>query len=114
MFAECRPFLCARTVSLANPVQILNDIVVPDAHHAIPTGAEVAVALPVVRAIRMLAAIEFYDQAPLATHEVDVVAVDGLLADEFEAAELPTAKACPQREFCGRAPRSDRARSARV
>jgi hypothetical protein len=51
---------------LENPVQILNDLVVPDADHAITAGAEVAVALPVVRAIRMLAAIEFYDQAPLA------------------------------------------------
>jgi hypothetical protein len=87
---------------LKDPVQILNDFVVPDADHAITEGAEVAVALPVFRAFRMLAAVEFDNQAPLATNEVDVVAVYGLLADEFEAAELPTANACPQREFCSR------------
>jgi hypothetical protein len=27
---------------------------------------------------------------------------DGLLANEFEAAELPAADASPQRKFCGR------------
>jgi len=49
----------------------------------------------------MLAAVEFENQAPLAANEVDTVAIDGRLA-EFEAGELPTANACPQREFCGR------------
>ena len=49
-----------------------------------------------------MAAVEFDAQASLAANEVDVVAIDGLLADEFEAAELSTAKACPQRELCWR------------
>ena len=80
---------------LENPVQILNDIVVPDADHAITAGAEIAVALPVFLTSGVLAAVEFDNQAPLATNEVDVVAIDGLLADEFEAVELPAAKACP-------------------
>jgi hypothetical protein len=49
-----------------------------------------------------LAAVELDNQAPLATNEISVVSIDGLLADEFEAAELPAANMCPQREFCGR------------
>ena len=99
---------------LENPVQIFDDIVVPDADHAIPAGAEVAVALPVVRAIRMLAAVEFDNQPPLAANEVDVVAIDGLLADEFETTKPAAAKPCPQHEFCwrGRAPQRSRTLSA--
>jgi hypothetical protein len=87
---------------LENPVQILNDIVVPDVDHAITAGAEIAVALRVFLASGMLAAVEFDNQAPLATSEVEVVTIDGLLADEFEAAKLSAAKARLQREFCGR------------
>ena len=59
---------------LENPVQILNDIVIP----------------------------EFDNQVPLATNEVGVAPIDGLLAYKFEAAELPTANAGPESEFCGR------------
>ena len=59
----------------------------------------------------MLTAVELDNQVPLAANEVDVVSIDGLLADEFEAAELPTAKACPQREFCWREGASQRSRT---
>jgi hypothetical protein len=48
----------------------------------------------------VLTAIKLDNQAPLATDKVDVVPTDRLLANEFEAAELSAAKACPQREFC--------------
>ena len=41
--------------------------------------------------------------SPFTTNKVDVIPIDGLLADEYEAAELPAANACPQREFCWRA-----------
>jgi hypothetical protein len=62
----------------------------------------------------MLTAVELDNQMPLVTNEVGVVPIDGLLTDKFEAAELPTANAGPQGEFCGRsARRNDRARSAR-
>jgi hypothetical protein len=44
----------------------------------------------------MLAAVEFDNQAPLTTDNVDVVAIDRLLASEFEAAESATANARPQ------------------
>jgi hypothetical protein len=39
----------------------------------------------------VLTAVEFDNQAALAANEVNVVSIDRLLADEFEAAELPTA-----------------------
>jgi hypothetical protein len=61
-----------------------------------------------------VAAVELDNQAPLATNGVDVVSIDRLLANEFEAAESPDANACPQREFCGRerAPQRSRPLSA--
>jgi hypothetical protein len=34
----------------------------------------------------VLAAVEFDNQAPLATNKVDVVPIDGRLANEFETA----------------------------
>ena len=51
---------------LQNPVQIFDDIVVPDADHAITEGAERAGALLVFGAFRVLAAVELGYQAPLA------------------------------------------------
>jgi hypothetical protein len=87
---------------LENSVQILDDIVVPEADHAITEGAQVAVALLVFEASRMLTAVELDNQMPFATNEVGLVPIDGLLAYKFEAAELPTANAGPQSEFCGR------------
>jgi hypothetical protein len=41
----------------------------------------------------MLAAIEFDDQPPVSTNEVDVIPADRLLADELAAAKLPAADA---------------------
>jgi hypothetical protein len=48
----------------------------------------------------VFAAVELDNQSPLTTNEVDVVAIDRLLASEFEAAESATANAYPQRQFC--------------
>ena len=99
---------------LENPVQILNDIVAPDADHAITEGRKLAVALPVFGAFRVLAAVELDNQAPLATNKVSVVPIDRLLANEFEAGVLSTAIARPQCKFGWReSARNDRARSAR-
>ena len=47
----------------------------------------------------MVTTVELDNQTLLATNEVDIVSIDRLLADELEAAKLPAAKACPQREF---------------
>ena len=55
--------------------------------------------MPVLGVFRVLAPVELDNQAPLATNEIDVVAVDRLLASEFEAAESATAKTRPQRQF---------------
>jgi hypothetical protein len=62
----------------------------------------------------VFAAIELDNQTPLATNKVDVEPIYGLLAGEFEAAELAAAKARPQREFCWRgcAPQRSRTFSA--
>jgi hypothetical protein len=87
---------------LQNPLQILNDVIIPDADHAIAEGAKFAVALTVFGIFRVLAVVELYDQAPIATNEVDIIPADGLLADEFAATELATANARPQCKFCWR------------
>ena len=39
----------------------------------------------------MLAAIEFNDQLPVSTDEVDVISANRLLADKLAAAKLPAA-----------------------
>jgi hypothetical protein len=62
----------------------------------------IAVALLVFGVSRILTAVELDNQMPLATNEVGVVPIDGFLTDKFEAAELPTANAGPQSEFCRR------------
>src|SRR5271167_1428822 len=62
---------------LENSVQIIDDIAVPDADHAITQGAQLAVALPVFGAFGVLAAVELDNQAPLAANEVDVEPTDG-------------------------------------
>jgi hypothetical protein len=58
----------------------------------------------------MLAAVELDHQVPLATNEVDIEPTDRFLADKFDAAELPAANACPQREFRLREGASQRSR----
>ena len=88
-----------RQEPLEDPVEILDDVVVPDADHVIPEGAERAVALLVYDAFCVLAAVELDYQAPVAADKVHVVPIDGLLADKFEATELSSANASPQREF---------------
>jgi hypothetical protein len=62
---------------LENSVQILDDVVVPDAKHAITEAAQVAVALLVFGVSPMLTAVEPDNQMPLATNEVGVVPIDG-------------------------------------
>src|SRR5215472_7084020 len=59
-----------------NTVQILNNIIVPDAHNTITESAQLAVALPVFGSFRVLAAVEFDNQAPLAANKIDVVSID--------------------------------------
>ena len=60
------------------------------------------IALPVFGVFRVLASVELDNQAPFAANKVDVILTDWLLADKFEAAQLPAAKTRPQYELCGR------------
>jgi len=98
---------------LENAIEILDHIIVPDTDHPITERAKGAIAVPVVAAFRVLAAVELDNQALFAATPSltlprlrgrvrEGVLTDGLLADEFEAAQLPAAKACPQRELCRR------------
>jgi hypothetical protein len=87
---------------LENSIEVLDDIVVPNANHAIAEGAKCAIAAPVFRTFRVLAAVELNNQPPLAANKIHVVSSNRLLAHEFEAAELPGAKPGPQRELCRR------------
>jgi hypothetical protein len=54
---------------LENSLEIIDDIVVPDADHPIAEGAQLVVALPVFAAFRMLAAVEFDDRVPVAANK---------------------------------------------
>jgi len=49
----------------------------------------------------VLAAVELDYQALLAANKVHVLPIDGLLADKFEATELPGADASPQQPVLG-------------
>jgi hypothetical protein len=51
---------------LENSVPVVDDIVVPNADHAIAVGAKCAIAVPVSGTFRVLAAVELDKQAPLA------------------------------------------------
>jgi hypothetical protein len=74
----------------------------------IAEGMEWGVALPVFGALRVLAAVEFDNQAPLKTNAPTLLSpdwgegwgpIDRRLASEFKAAQPATANACPQRQF---------------
>jgi hypothetical protein len=58
--------------------------------------------LSVFGVLRVLAAVEFDNQAPLAANKIGIVSFNGRLADEFEAAELPATQVPPQHKFCRR------------
>jgi hypothetical protein len=71
-----------------NPFQVLDDVIVPEPDHALTQGLALSVALPVLHSFRVLAAVEFDDQAPFTTNKVGIVPIDRLLSDKLEAAEF--------------------------
>ena len=73
---------------------------VPDPDHPITESLQVVVAPFILAVFRVLAAVELDNQTPLEADEVDVVAVDRLLANEFEASGLSGADTRPQRKLC--------------
>jgi hypothetical protein len=51
---------------LENSVQVVDDIVVPNADYTIAVGAKCAIAVPVSGTFGVLAAVDLDNQAPLA------------------------------------------------
>jgi len=80
---------------LQHPVDVLEYLIVPDPDDAVAEPGQQGVPLVICRALGMLAAIDLDDQMPLTADEVGVVGTNGLLADEFEAAELAVAQLSP-------------------
>jgi hypothetical protein len=104
-----------RQQRLENAIEILEHIIVPDTDHPIIERAKCAIAVPVVAAFRVLAAVEFDNQAPLPADKVHVIAIDRLLADKFEAAELSSRMRVHSVNSGGvMERRNDRARSMRI
>ena len=100
---------------MEDSVQIFDDVVVPETDHPITERAKCAIAVPVVAAFRVLAAVEFDNQAPLPADKVHVIAIDRLLADKFEAAELSSRMRVHSVNSGGvMERRNDRARSMRI
>ena len=77
---------------LENSVEILDNIVVPDADHAITEGAKCTITAPVFGIVRVLATVKFDDQTPLAANKVGVVARDRLLPASGSAAAIAHAR----------------------
>ena len=80
-------------------VYIRQDIMVPEADHAVAMRFDKRGARGVTVAGRMLSAIQFDDQSRPPAGEVGDMRADRKLADKFEAVELPRAQSCPQRLF---------------
>jgi hypothetical protein len=93
------PPLEFREQSLKDPNEVVADLVVPEADHAIAEIPDFAVAQSIFGAIRVLAAVEFDHEAPVAADEIYVIWPYRLPTDEFEATELPRTNASPQRHF---------------
>ena len=79
-------------------VQVVQHVVVPEANYAKALALQVGGSRGITLG-RVLAAVNFDDQAPLGAEEVDDVAVDLDLLAEFEAMELATAEDAPELSF---------------
>jgi hypothetical protein len=84
---------------LQYPVDVLHHVVVPEAQDAIVAFAKPLIANRVAFARRVPPAIDFNDQASLATDKVDDIGTYGFLPNEFHSAERPRADAIPQPLF---------------
>ena len=80
-------------------VGVGEDVVVPEAEHAVAVGLDLARPVVIGRAVGMLAAVEFDRDPQRAASEVDDVASDGKLARELRRAKLAGAQARPQASF---------------
>ena len=79
-------------------MRILQDIVVPKAHDAKPSGLEPCGAFAIGSDCEpMLSAIHFDDQSPRGAKKVDDIGSKGHLLPETQTLELLAAKPLPQR-----------------
>ena len=79
-----------------NTVQILEDLVVPEADHAVAVGFDQPRAICVGGAARMLPAVELDGEAQAAAREVGDEVSDGVLAGEFGALNTARSQVQPQ------------------
>ena len=74
-------------------------IIVPETQHLPALPFEPGRARCVRHAIRMLAAIDLYDQAPLHTGEIGDMVSDGMLSAKLIARDLPRPQRLPEPLF---------------
>ncbi|AOG10776.1 hypothetical protein BSY240_1409 [Agrobacterium sp. RAC06] len=87
----------------ADIVEMLQDLVVPEAQDAEAFGTEEGVTIKVVEAVAVLAAVDLNDQPGFEADEIEDVAAQRYLSAEFGAGELAVAERAPEHGFgCGR------------
>jgi hypothetical protein len=67
-------------------VHIVHDIVIPETEDTVVAVAQPLIANSVRRIVCVLTTIDFNNQAPLATDEIDNIGTNRLLTDELAAA----------------------------
>ena len=80
----------------ADIVEMLQDLVVPEAQDAEAFGAEEGVTIKVVEAVAVLAAVDLNDEPGFEADEIEDVAEQRNLAAEFGAGELSVAERTPE------------------
>ncbi len=81
-------------------IKLLQNLVVPEAHHTIPAAFEERCPQRVVLdAVGMLAAVELNDQSTFKATEVDNIRADRKLTPELLTAESPIPQAMPEATF---------------
>jgi hypothetical protein len=67
-----------------NAFDISKYFIIPKAQHTVAMVGKPSITDSITRIRRVLAAVDFDDKPLFATHKVNDIGVDGLLADEFE------------------------------
>ena len=80
---------------LANAVQVVNDLGVPESEDAVPAREQASIATIVGFTLGMLASIEFDQQLGLAAGEISKIRSNGTLSDELVAAQSSVAEPVP-------------------
>jgi len=79
-----------------DPIEIVEDIVVPEAEHGVTIGLDNTRPLGIAGAFRMLPTIQFDHQPRAATAEIRHVRADRVLANEFGSLQLSASQTRPQ------------------